>query len=581
VSVSPALLSTAQAWLAADPDPETRAELDALIQAKDPDLADRFAGPLVFGTAGLRGVVGAGESRMNRATVIRTTAGLARHLLAEVPNAAERGVVLGRDARRGSAEFLRDAAMVLSAAGIPAHVFDATSTETGLAATPLVAYAVRALGAAAGVMITASHNPPEYNGYKVYADNGAQIVTPTDAAIAAAIVEAPPANAIALDDRLVRSIDRTVVDGYLHEIVARTRRSEGRADLRIVYTPMHGVGDAFAHALFDKMGFAHVQSVPAQARPDGTFPTVRFPNPEEPGALDLALALAKQTGADLLIANDPDADRLAIAVPKPDGTFVPLTGNEVGVLLGHYLLADTPSPVADPIAVTTIVSSPLLGRICRALGVRYAETLTGFKWIANKGLEIEAQTGATFVIGYEEALGYAIDGAVRDKDGLAAAARFAEMAASLKARGETVLGRLEAIHRAFGLVVSAQHNVTRKGVEGAAQIKAEMAAARAKPLRTIGGLRVVGLRDYLARVRTTDAGTTEPLDLPSSDVLAFELEGGSRVTMRPSGTEPKVKYYFDVVEIVGAGEAYGIARTRAEETLARVMHDFVVQIGGG
>jgi phosphomannomutase len=515
---------------------------------------------------------------MNRAVVIRTTAGLAHFLKLAIPDVGARGVVLGRDARRGSAEFLADAAAVLAAEGVPAHVFEGAATPLGCVPTPLVSYATRVLGAAAGVMVTASHNPPEYNGYKVYAANSAQIVPPTDEGIARSIERAKPAREIARMDEvearakgLRRSIERSLVDRYFEEIVALSRRSEGRAELSVVYTPMHGVGDAFAREVFARMGIRRVVSVPEQAQPDAAFPTVRFPNPEEPGAMDLALALAKKEKADLVIANDPDADRLAIAVPDGAGEWVQLTGNEVGVLLGHYLLADDPSPKKDPLAVTTIVSSPQLGVMCGKLGVRYAETLTGFKWITNRAMELERATGATFVFGYEEALGYTSDTLVRDKDGISAAARFLELAASLKARGETVLGRLERIHREFGLVVSKQRNVTHKGSEGAAEMKAKMDALRKSPPRELGGEPVVAVRDYLAsNRRSLGDGAMTPIDLPKSDVLAFELEGGTRVTVRPSGTEPKIKYYFDVVEPLTSDEPLSAGKTRAEARLAKL-----------
>ncbi len=294
------LIEKARAWIEQDPDAPSRAELEALIAAGAVDeLRERFRGPLEFGTAGLRGVVGAGESRMNRAVVIRTTAGLAAWLRATIPDVGTRGVVLGRDARNGCAEFLEDAAAVLAGAGIPAHVFDRVATPLGVVPTPLVSWAVRELGAAAGVMITASHNPPEYNGYKVYAANSAQIVPPQDEAIARAIDAAPGARAIprvAEDDArargLLHSIPVALVELYFDTDVQRARRHEGRDALSIFYTPMHGVGDAFAREVLARMGFRRVVSVPEQSAPDGGFPTVRFPNPEEPGALDLALALA-------------------------------------------------------------------------------------------------------------------------------------------------------------------------------------------------------------------------------------------------------------------------------------------------
>lgn len=578
------LAARVRAWRDDDFDPETQAELDRLLaSAALADLEDRFAGELEFGTAGLRGLLGAGPNRMNRAVVVRTTAGLAAWLRANVPGVEQRGVVVGRDARRGSLEFSEETAAVLAGAGIPVHYFDA------LAATPLVAFAVKELGAAAGVMVTASHNPPEYNGYKVYAQNGAQIIPPVDVGIAKAIAEVGPARAVkrlaiaeARASGLVRSIGDTLIERYYDGIATLSKRSEGRSALKVVYTPMHGVGDRFVHALFARLGFPDPISVPEQAQPDGSFPTVRFPNPEEPGALDLAIALAKREHADVLIANDPDADRLAIASPRAgsDGQdWVVLSGNDVGVLLAHYLLTEDPAPAADRLVVTTIVSSTLLSVIARELGVRYAETLTGFKWITNRALEIEAETGAKFVMGYEEALGYTAGTVVRDKDGISAAALFAEMVASLKTRGETLLGRLEAIHRRFGLVLARQHNVTRKGADGAAQIRAEMETMRAAHPARIGAYAVLSIADY-ARGTRTDVKTGEQtsLGMPPSNVLAFLLEGGSRVTMRPSGTEPKIKYYFDLIEPMRAGEPYADARARATASLDALEREFVALV---
>ncbi|MBK7401844.1 MAG: phospho-sugar mutase [Myxococcales bacterium] len=567
----PDLLARARAFHDADFDPDTRAELAACIDATErgepgalADLEDRFRGRLEFGTAGLRGVLGAGETRMNRAVVVRTTAGLAMYLKAAGLDG--RGVVLGRDGRRGSAAFADDAAAVLAAAGIRVWLFP------DVVPTPLVSYAVRTLGAGAGVMVTASHNPPEYNGYKAYAANSAQIVPPVDTDIANAIAKAPAARVVPrmdLDEAralgLVREPDPKVLEGYYEAVLALSRRNEGRADLRVVYTPMHGVGDRYVHEVMRRFGFGRVVSVPEQAAPDGEFPTVRFPNPEEPGALDLAVALAKKEQAHVLLANDPDADRLAVAVPDGD-RWVQLSGNEVGVLLAHYLLTDDPSPAEHRLAVTTIVSSPLLGLMCKALGVRYAETLTGFKWIANTAMHLEQAHRCAFVMGYEEALGYSVGTVARDKDGVSAVAIFAEFVASLRARGETVLGRLEAIYRRFGLVVSRQHNVTRKGLEGAAAIKAQMGVMRKSPPAAFGTEKVLAVRDYLDTAAT---------GLPSSDVLTFDLGGGTRVTMRPSGTEPKVKYYFDVVEPLQEGEPFADGRSRATARLDALEKEFV------
>ncbi|MBK6406815.1 MAG: phospho-sugar mutase [Holophagales bacterium] len=562
-----ALLARARAWRDADPDPETAREVDRLLaEGEEAGLLDRFRGELEFGTAGLRGLLGAGPNRMNRAVVRRATAGVARHLLASVPDAARRGVVVARDARRGSDDFALETAGVLAGHGIRVHFF------VDLAPTPLGAFAVKELGAAAGVVVTASHNPPAYNGYKVYWDNAAQIVPPVDAGIAAAIATSGPANAIPFLPRAeaeARGLFVPLGDDLClryHEAISGLvlHPGDGR-DLGIVYTAMHGVGARFTLEALRRSGFANVHPVPAQNAPDGAFPTVAFPNPEEPGALDLALALCEETKADLLLANDPDADRLAAGARDRDGRMRLFSGNELGVLLGAYSLTwRTPRP-ARPLVLTTIVSSSQLGVIARDLGAAYAETLTGFKWIENRALELEQSEGRTTVFGYEEALGYSVADVVRDKDGISAALVFADLAGWCRARGVTAWGYLEEIQRAHGLFLSAQKSVTIPGAEGAATIAAVMDGFRARPPAAIGGLLVVETRDYRAGV----AG------LPASNVVAYLLEGGSRVTLRPSGTEPKIKYYFELRETPGEGEELSAAKARGDERLASLVADFV------
>ncbi len=572
----------AERWMQDDPDPATRAELAALLAQPDPgktDLADRFAGALEFGTAGLRGVLGAGPNRMNRAVVARATSGLAGELLAGVPRAAERGVIVGGDARRLSRELSEDTAAILAAAGLRVVLFRHPVP------TPLVGFAVKRLGAAAGVVVTASHNPPEYNGYKVYWDNAAQIVPPIDARIAARIGRAPAAREVprpSLDELYARGLvtdaspelERAYLDALRGLAV-----HPGRGDraLRIVYTPMHGVGDVLARKALAEAGFTDVTSVPEQQQPDAAFPTVAFPNPEEKGAMDLSFALAKKTGAHLVLANDPDADRLAVAVPEGDG-FRQLTGNQVGALLGHYLL--TERPASRPRAViASLVSSPLLGHIAAALGVRYDETLTGFKWVANRAMELERE-GLEFVFGFEEALGYCVGDVVRDKDGISAAVVFAELCAVLRERGQTVQDALDAIARRYGLFTSSQINVTRKGAEGAAALRAMMDKLRADPPRDLAGDAVVSVSDYDARTRTDRrTGASAPLGLPRSNVLAFELASGSRVIARPSGTEPKAKFYFDVREAVGEGEPVAAATARATASQHRLEAAVRARIG--
>jgi phosphomannomutase len=571
------LLARASRWVQEDPDPETAAELGALIERGDlKELADRMAGPLEFGTAGLRGVLGAGESRMNRAVVLRTTAGLGAQLLASRPEVRREGVVVGYDGRRMSREFALDAARVLAAQGIPVHLFPA------LCPTPLVAFAVLDRKAAAGVMVTASHNPPEYNGYKVYGANGAQIVPPQDAEIAAAIAAVGPARGVPLADEqdarragLIRDVGADLIERYLTATLALQRDLRGRDLVRIVYTPLHGTGDRLARELLARAGFSRVWSVAEQQEPDGNFPTVAFPNPEEKGALDLAFALAAREDATLVLANDPDADRLAAAVPDGRGGFRQLTGNELGALLGEYVLQHGEG--ARRLVVTTIVSSPMLKQIAAQLGVQYGEVLTGFKWITNLAMEREAAGSSSFAFGYEEALGYTVGTAVRDKDGLSAALVFAELAAAAAAEGRTVLDELERLGRTYGLFVSAQRNVTRKGAAGAAEIGAILDRLRSSTPRAIGGLAVRSLADVLRGVRVVD-GHEEPLGLPASNVLIFELEGGARVVARPSGTEPKIKYYFDLREQVQPGEPFPEARARAEARLASLIDGFLALV---
>lgn len=586
------LIQRARAWAEADPDPSTRAEIEALLGAPDvakTDLADRFAGGLEFGTAGLRGIIGAGPNRMNRAVVLRTTWGLARFLLETFgDDGAKRGVAIGYDGRRLSRELAEDTAGVLAAAGIKAHLF------VDVVPTPGLAYAITKLGCSAGVMITASHNPPEYNGYKAYWSNGAQIVPPIDVGIAKAIDGAPPAKdvprldlAAARQAGLLADLGAELEAAYLAD-VKKLGVAPAALDrsLSIVYTPLHGVGDKLTRMAFDQAGFTNVVSVPEQQQPDGAFPTVEFPNPEEKGAMDLAFALAKARGADLVVANDPDADRLAIALPSassPTG-FVQLTGNQVGVLLGHYLLtgglADTERAArgagdGKPLVIASIVSSPMLGVIAQALGAEYDEVLTGFKWIANRALERKRARGDRFVFGFEEALGYTVGELVRDKDGVSAAVLFAELAAVLRAKRTTVLAHLEGLYRRYGLFVSSQVNITRKGASGVAELRALMKKLREAPPWKIGDHAVARIRDCMAQVEIAPDGTKKPLDLPPSDVLVFELASGSRVIARPSGTEPKAKFYFDVREPIRGDEPVTAAEARAAETMKKLADAFV------
>jgi phosphomannomutase len=556
----------AEAWLAEDPDPTTAAELRALLAACDAgdaaaqkDLAERFTGALEFGTAGLRGVLGAGPQRMNRVLVRKVSAGLAAYLEANVPDARARGVVIGHDARHLSREFAEDTARVLGGAGIRSFLAHRPWP------TPMTAWAVTAQRACAGVMVTASHNPPEYNGYKVYWGNGAQIIPPHDTGIAAAIAEIGPSDRLAMPglDALRRSgvvVDLTEAlhDDYL-AAVARLRASpalDGR-DLVIAYTPLHGVGARSVEPGLRLAGFPALHTEPSQREPDPAFPTVAFPNPEEKGAMDRVLALAARVSAELVLANDPDADRLCVAVPDGAGYRV-LTGDQTGAVLADYLLEV--GPKGRRMVATTIVSSQLLGFLAAAAGADYRETLTGFKWIGNAAIDYELAQAGRFVMGYEEAIGFSVGSLVRDKDGVSAAVVFAELAAWNRARGRSVLEHLDDIYRRVGLFVTGQVSLTRPGADGLAQIRSTMARFRAAPPAQLAGAAVETVVD-LAR---GEGG------LPPSDVLVFKLAGGRRVIMRPSGTEPKLKNYYEVRIAVGAGEAIADARVRGQAELARL-----------
>jgi phosphomannomutase len=578
----------AERWLADDPDPATRDELRALLSRSDPsstDLADRFAGTLAFGTAGLRGVLGAGPNRMNRAVAARATWGVAQELLASVEGAARRGVIVGGDGRRLSAELSEDAAAILGAAGLRVILFRRPVP------TPLVGFAVKSLGAAAGVVITASHNPPEYNGYKVYWDNAAQIVPPVDARIARAIERAPSARQVPrppLEDLIARGTvteaPAEIERAYLDAIATlEVHPRAGDRTIGIVYTPLHGVGDSLARRALAEAGFSRVTSVPEQQEPDGTFPTVTSPNPEEPGTMDLAFSLAQRLDADLVLANDPDADRLAVAVrrsgPGAARGYSQLTGNQVGVLLGWYLLNEKPATCPRAV-LASIVSSPLLGRIAASMGVHYEETLTGFKWIACRAIELERE-GYEVVLGYEEALGYSIGNVVFDKDGISAALLMAELAAVLRERGSSLQDELDAIARRFGVFASAQRAVTHKGASGVAVIEAMMDRLRSAPPARVGGEEVRAFADYRAGARTDlTTGECARLTLPKSNVLSFALASGGRIIARPSGTEPKAKFYFDVREEVRPDESAEDALARAERS-ADALADAFMAIANG
>jgi phosphomannomutase len=585
VTAEAELRAAVEAWIADDPDPGDRTELQGLLDRAFPagggrtgagagaavaELRDRFADRLHFGTAGLRGAVAAGPNRMNRAVVRAATAAVAGWLASE--GTANPSVVLGCDARHRSAEFVEEAAGVLAGAGIAVHMLPRPCP------TPLLAFAVRQLGTAAGVMITASHNPAADNGYKLYLSDGAQVIPPADADIEKRIAGLGPLARVpvaAAGSPLITRHGDEIAEAYLTAIVAAAGPTvTGATELNVVYTPMHGVAGLLMLRLLRRAGFAAPHVVAAQAEPDPDFPTVAFPNPEEPGALDLALADARRLGADLVVASDPDGDRLAVAVPVlvPGGTTPPnhpeeggwrvLTGDQVGALLGASLLDRTAGQAAPQarLVASTVVSSTLLSKIAAAAHVHYAETLTGFKWIARAA---DGVPGARFVFGYEEALGYAVGDVVRDKDGFGAALAMLRLAEEAKSADRSVLDIYDDLERTYGVHLTSQ--LTLRTADQA-QV---MSRLRAAPPDAFGGEPVAGLTDL-----AEGAG-----DVPRADVLIFRLAGG-RVVLRPSGTEPKIKCYIEITE-TAAGRSLAAAREAAAARLIPLRAALEALLAGG
>ncbi len=535
-STSPAVpLEAARSWLAQDPDPETRDELTAVIAAAeggDPsaeaDLVDRFGTRLAFGTAGLRGRLGAGSNRMNRVLVTQAAAGLGAYLLEKAGPDAPPVVVIGYDGRRGSARFAQDSAEIFAGAGLRAILLPR------LLPTPVLAFAVRHLGADAGVMVTASHNPPDDNGYKVYlggSDDGSQIVPPADGEIAAHIQRIADAGDISVLPRSAsyETADDAVVEAYVAATANVAPAPAGANGMRWVYTAMHGVGTETMLRILDTAGYPHPVPVAEQAEPDGRFPTVAFPNPEEPGAMDLAFATARASDAEFVLANDPDADRLAVAIPDDavDGGWRSLTGNQIGLLLGWRAArrAAASGAVAGASLACSLVSSPALQVVAERYGLDFHATLTGFKWISR---------APGLVFGFEEALGYLVNPeSVKDKDGISAAVAILGLAAEAREQGRTLGDLLAEFDAEFGSFASGQVSVR---VDDLAVIGRITSALRSAPPVRVGSAAVVSFEDLAAPV----AGP------PLGDILRLWLEGDARILVRPSGTEPKLKLYLDV-----------------------------------
>ncbi len=555
-------------WLQRDPDPRTREELQYLIDEKMIDeLESRFSSRLEFGTAGLRGKVGCGPNRMNRLVIQETAAGLGHYLIAQITDARQRGVVIGYDGRPDSKQFAHDTASVLTALGIKVYL------TYQVAATPIVAFGVKHFNAAAAVVVTASHNPPEYNGFKVYWENGAQIIPPHDSGIAEQI-DIAATKPLPLESLAQAEKDQKLV--WLTDDYYQTYRQAISGNpllqnhhqpnaIRIAYTAMHGVGAQMAETLLKDAGFEQVHSVTEQREPDGTFPTVNFPNPEEAGAMDMVMALAESVDAHIACANDPDADRFAVAVKKPQGGYQMLTGDQVGALFGDYLLSNTDA--SKQLVGNTIVSSTLLSKIAKAAGAEYYQTLTGFKWLTNVAMQKQT-SDHQFLFAYEEALGYTVGNKVWDKDGLSALVAFAQLTAELQSQGKTIWDQLESLYRQHGMHINAQRSIALSP-----DTPPVGDALRANPPKMIAGRRVEIIDDLKLSLRTYANGETQAINLPSSDVLTYQLERGARVIVRPSGTEPKLKCYYEIAGDFEIDETFEQAQANAEREMETLISE--------
>lgn len=563
-----AIRSKAEVWTREPHDAETRQAVQAMLDNTDPtQLMEAFHQDLEFGTGGMRGIMGPGTNRMNAAVVAMATQGLADYLAAEC--SGDIAVAIAHDSRHRSDEFTRVAAEVLAGNGMKAHVFD------GLRPTPELSFAIRQLGCQAGIVITASHNPKEYNGYKVYWGDGGQIVPPHDKGIISRVRAVEGLGAVkraGATDPLIQTMG-TEIDRDYYAAIAGHRLDKGLceegSDLGIVYSPLHGTGAVSMAPALSACGFRNVEVLEAQATPDGAFPTVDSPNPEEASALRMALDRAEESGADLVLATDPDSDRVGAAVRDASGQFRLLNGNEMASLLVHYVLrtkADRGELKEGDFVARTIVTTRLISEIAEAFDIPVAETLTGFKWIAAEILAREGQ--GHFLVGGEESYGYLIGDEVRDKDAIAAAAMIAEMAHVEWRRGRTLLDRLRDLHRHYGMYREALVSLKRGGIQGAEEIRAMMTGFRTTPPATLGGEAVVEVRDHLEGWN----------GMPASNVVQFLTEQGALVTARPSGTEPKIKFYFSVRGEWLEGTSYDDAWQVLGDLIAAMGRDLGVEI---
>lgn len=543
------LKRAAELWQAGDPDPKTVRALGELAEAGSwMAVRDCFEPPMEFGTAGLRGIVGPGPAQMNQAVIRRVTKALTEVVAARALGQTSAPIVLGFDGRLDSRRFAVDAVGVIAGTGRPVAFFREPVP------TPVVAFAGRKLDALASVVITASHNPPEYNGYKVYGPEGIQIVPPFDAEVAARVAVAGAANQIDCESEAFDGgrgtttlLGDEMLESYVGSVLSDRVEGAKTEPLRVAYSPLHGVGARVFERVFVRAGYTDLHIEPSQREPDGHFTTVRFPNPEEPATLARGLALAEGIAADVLIVNDPDADRMGAALPDKSGKFRILSGNEIGILLTNYLLSHAAEP-KDSLVVSTLVSTPMTALIAREYGAHFEQTLTGFKWLWSAVRALEAERGLKFVLCWEEALGYSTHSGVRDKDGIAAGLALADWVSSCRQKGVLPLDCLGELYRRHGAWGSAQLSLVRPSADGLGEIQGMLGRLSERPPSSLLGRRVTSFMDYSrgAEVRPSYCG--------AAAMFILELEGDARIVVRPSGTEPKLKLYSDVREAVAMGE---------------------------
>ncbi|MDR2807394.1 MAG: phospho-sugar mutase [Spirochaetaceae bacterium] len=581
--------SLAQDYIKQEQDPQFKAEVEALLAAENwKELEDRFYRHLEFGTGGLRGVIGGGFNRMNNFVVKSATQGLATYVKKAFADKARAGTLsaaIAFDSRHYSDTFAQAAALVFAGNGIKAYLF------SSLAPTPELSFAIRYLGCDTGIVVTASHNPKQYNGYKAYWNDGSQVIPPHDKGIIDEVNAVTSINELerqeALDKGLLQIIDREVHEPYQSMVRGKLFRPaliKAKAhEVKIVYTPLHGTGAFHVEAVLGSLGLK-VITVPEQREGNGDFPTVAFPNPEEAPALDMAIKLAKEQKADLVMATDPDADRFGIALPDGNGDFILVTGNQLGSLLADYIFLsrkETGTLPQKPAMINSIVTTGMQKRIAEHYGASCIECLTGFKWIAAIWREMEqSKDGVTVVFGTEESYGFLIEDEVRDKDGVSAAALTAEMTLYWRSKGKTLLDRLNELYVIAGYWQEMGISKYFPGIEGPALMSKIMASYRSEPPSLLGGIRVEKLRDLSESVwkYPDDPARTEPVALPKSDVLQFYLSDGTVVSIRPSGTEPKIKFYASCCASVGS-EGLAAAKTHAAKKLDAIRKDIRAVIG--